>query len=581
MSRILAFSFALLFTANALGQSVSASLDRATTTVGESVNLSIVCTDFTPSSQPVLPSIPGLRFASAGTSRQFQFTNGKRTSSYTLNYQISPLKPGNYSISPIQVRYDTRLLRPKPLTLRVLPAGQRPQNDDGLSQYAFVRLLPSKTGAYVGEVIPVEIRLYYIDGVNVQMPELTADGFNVTAFPKHKASRMQKGNRIYQVLTFQTAATPLKAGQLELGPVKQSMVLRVRKRQSRSSPFNDPFDGFFDRYQQVSVELEAEAQSITVKPLPSEGQPAGFNGAVGRYTMQAKASPLEVTVGDPVTVNIQISGQGAIDSLNLPKLDWPSFKSYEPSVTTNKNNPLGLLGTRTFEQVVIPESNKITEVPRIEFSFFDPVTAQYRVLAKGPFPLKVNPSDEPIAPLVEGNTARETSEPDSPPQTDILTIQHHLGSLGQALPLVARPNFWLLQSIPLLLWLGALLWRRKTNVLANNPRLRRKRQVAERTRAGLAKLDNLAEQEETAEFHAELADLLREQLGLRLDIPAEGITADIVHSPAASNKLDEGTRSDIRKLFAASDQAAYARSQTTGELNANLALLKEVFSALK
>ena len=125
MSRILAFSFALLFTANALGQSVSASLDRATTTVGESVNLSIVCTDFTPSSQPVLPSIPGLRFASAGTSRQFQFTNGKRTSSYTLNYQISPLKPGNYSISPIQVRYDTRLLRPKPLTLRVLPAGQR------------------------------------------------------------------------------------------------------------------------------------------------------------------------------------------------------------------------------------------------------------------------------------------------------------------------------------------------------------------------------------------------------------------------------------------------------------------------
>ena len=98
------------------------------------------------------------------------------------------------------------------------------------------------------------------------------------------------------------------------------MVLRVRKRQSRRSPFNDPFDGFFDRYQQVSVDLEAEAQAITVKPLPSAGRPAGFNGAVGRYTMQAKASPLEVTVGDPVTVNIQLSGQGAIESLNLPKL---------------------------------------------------------------------------------------------------------------------------------------------------------------------------------------------------------------------------------------------------------------------
>ena len=280
MSRVVAFSFVWILAANALGQQVSSSLDRTTTSVGESVNLSIVCTDFSPSSQPVLPSIPGLRFTSAGTSRQFQFNNGKRTSSYTINYLVSPLKPGNYSISPIQVRHETRLLRLKPLTLRVLPAGQRPENEDGLSQYAFVRLLPGKTEAYVGEVIPVEIQLYYIDGVNVQLPELTADGFNVAAFPKHKASRMQKGNRIYQVLTFQTAATPLKAGELQLGPLKQSMVLRVRKRQSRRSPFNDPFDGFFDRYQQVSVELEAEAQSITVKPLPSANQPAGFNGAV-------------------------------------------------------------------------------------------------------------------------------------------------------------------------------------------------------------------------------------------------------------------------------------------------------------
>ena len=175
------------------------------------------------------------------------------------------------------------------------------------------------------------------------MPELIADGFNIAAFPKHKQTRMQKGNQIYQVLTFRTAATPLKAGKLQLGPVKQGMVLRVRQKQNRRSPFNNSFDGIFTRYQQVPVTLEAKAQTITVKPLPTANKPASFNGAVGRYTMQAKASPLEVTVGDPVTLNIQISGQGAIDSLNLPKLDWPSFKSYEPSVTTNKNNPLGLL----------------------------------------------------------------------------------------------------------------------------------------------------------------------------------------------------------------------------------------------
>lgn len=581
MNRTIAFSLMLLLAANALGQKVSASLDRSATSVGESVTLSITCTNFSPLSQPTLPSIPGLRLANAGTSRQFQLNNGGRTSSYTFNILITPLKPGNYSISSIQVRHKNRILKPKPLTLLVLPAGEKPKPDNNQLQNAYVRLLPTKTTAYVGEVIPVEIQLFFIDGVNVQMPELTADGFNIAAFPKHKQSRMQKGNQIYQVITFRTAATPVKAGELQLGPVKQSMVLRVRQKQNRRSPFNDPFDGFFNRYHQVPVNLEAKAQTITVKPLPNVNKPTSFNGAVGRYTMQAKASPLEVTVGDPVTVNIQISGQGAIESLNLPKLDWPGFKSYEPSVTTSRNNPLGLLGTRSFEQVVIPESDTIAEMPRIEFSFFDPATSQYRVLAMGPFPLKVNPSDKPVTPVVVGNKVQETREPDSPPQTDILTIKHQLGSLGQAMPLVARPNFWLLQSIPLLLWLGALAWRRKTNTLANNPRLRRQRQVAARTHAGLARLDDLAKREAAGEFHTELADLLREQIGLRLDIPAEGITGDIVHSPVALLQFSETIRDDIQKLFTASDHASYAGSQTTGALKTNLALLKEVFSALK
>ncbi len=571
----------MLLAANALGQKVSASLDRSATSIGESVTLSINCTNFSPSSQPMLPSIAGLRFSSAGTSRQFQLENGRRTSTYTYNILVMPLKAGNYSISPIQVRHKTRLLKPKPLTLLVLPAGEKPKPSNSQLQNAYVRLLPAKTTAYVGEVIPVEIQLFFIDGVNVQMPELTADGFNIAAFPKHKQSRTQRGNQIYQVLTFRTAATPVKAGELQLGPVKLSMVLRVRQKQNRRSPFNDPFDGFFNRYQQVPVNLEAKAQTITVKPLPNANKPASFNGAVGQYTMQAKASPLEMTVGDPVTVNIQISGQGAIESLNLSKLDWPGFKSYEPSVTTSENNPLGLLGTRRFEQVVIPESDTIAEMPRIEFSFFDPVTSQYRVLAKGPFPLKVNPSSKPVAPVIGGNTAQETEDPDSPPQTDILTIKHHLGSLGQAMPLIARPNFWLLQSIPLLLWIAALAWRRKTNALANNPRLRRERQVAKRIRSGIAKLDALANDGEVGEFHAEMADLLRKQIGVQLDIPAEGITGDIVHSHAAQKRLNEDTRDDIRKLFTASDQASFAGSQTTGEMKANLALLKELFYALK
>ena len=105
--------------------------------------------------------------------------------------------------------------------------------------------------------------------------------------------------------------------------------------------------------------------------------------------------------------------------------------------------------------------------------------------------------------------------------------------------------------------------------------------MAEQTRIGLAKLENWAESGEASLFHAELADMLREQIGLRLDIPAEGITGDIIHSSAAHREISEAHRDDIRRLFTASDQASYAGSQTTGELNTYLDLLKKLIHVLK
>ena len=81
------------------------------------------------------------------------------------------------------------------------------------------------------------------------------------------------------------------------------VVLKIRQNQRRRSPFNDPFEGLLTRYQDVPAKIEAKAQNITVRPLPTEGQPDNFNGAVGEFSMSAKASALEVTVGDPVTIH--------------------------------------------------------------------------------------------------------------------------------------------------------------------------------------------------------------------------------------------------------------------------------------
>jgi len=562
-------------------QRAVATLDRSTVAVGEGVGFSIACENFQPLRLPGLPAIPGLRISNSGSGRSFQLGGGQQISTLTYNFLITANKTGTYTIPGVSIQSNSDSFKTQPLKLRVV-AADSPDNKNQISDYAFIRLIPSKNKAYVGEPIPIEIQLFLQNG-RFNMPELTAEGFNLTEYPEPKSSRAQKGNAIYQVRTFQTAATPVKAGKLNIGPVKMDVVLKIRQNQRRRSPFNDPFEGLLTRYQDVPVKIEAKAQNITVKPLPTEGRPDNFNGAVGQFSMTAKASPLEVTVGDPVTINIELSGLGTIESLSLPKLELLGFKSYEPSISSKRTDPLGLTGIKAFEQVIIPENETIKEVPKIEITYFDPKTESYKILSQGPFPLKVNPSTKPNS--IPSTFMAETDSSDfadeKPKLSEILWIKYEEGTLSHATPFVIRPAFWLLQSIPLLFFIGALNWRRKKNAFANNPKLRRQLQVEQITSKTLAKLLKLAEENKALEFYIELATVLREHLGLKLDIPSEGITCDSIDEPLAQKSINAETRVILRRLFTSCDAASYAASQSTAELRECLNNLKKVISDLK
>ena len=581
MLRLFLIIFLLLHALSANAQRAVANLDRTTVAVGEGVGFSIACENFQPLRLPSLPTIPGLRISNSGSGRSFQLGGGQQISTLTYNFLITANKTGTYTIPEVSIQSNSGLFKTQPLKLRVVKADS-PDNKSQLSDYAFIRLIPSKDKAYVGEPIPIEIQLFLQNG-RFNMPELTAEGFNLREYPEPQSSRAQKGNAIYQVRTFQTVAIPVKAGNLKIGPVKMDVVLKIRQNQRRRSPFNDPFEGLLTRYQDVPAKIEAKAQNITVRPLPTEGQPDNFNGAVGEFSMSAKASALEVTVGDPVTINIELSGIGTIESLNFPKPEWPDFKSYEPTILSKKTDPLGLSGLKTFEQVIIPENETIKEIPSLKIPYFDPKAESYKVLSQGPFALKVNPSSKPDS--IQNTSIAETDSSDleneKPQLVDILWIKYDAGTLGNSTPFVLRPVFWLLQSIPLLFLMGTLILRHKRNLFANNPKLRRQLQVEQITSKTLTKLVILIEENKALEFHIELATVLREQLGLKLDIPSEGITCDSINEPLAKKNIKPETREIFRKLFTSCDAASYAASQSTTELRQYISDLEKVISDLK
>ena len=86
----------------------------------------------------------------------------------------------------------------------------------------------------------------------------------------------------------------------------------------------------------------------------------------------------------------------------------------------------------------------------------------------------------------------------------------------------AHLEFVALQSLPVAAFLAAFMWRRRTDNLANNPRLRRQRAVAQVVAVGLDDLEKFAADNKPDEFFALLFRLLQEQIGRTARLPGHG-----------------------------------------------------------
>ncbi|MGA3285082.1 MAG: BatD family protein [Verrucomicrobiota bacterium] len=370
---------------------------------------------------------------------------------------------------------------------------------------------------------------------------------------------------------------------MNLGPFTARMTVVLPSSQPQD-PFFRQFgfrSPFFDGGEQKQVSLATDSIEVQSLPLPTEGRPADFNGAVGHYTMTVNAGPMNVTVGDPITVRIQISGRGALDALTPPNQpEWHDFKVYPPVSKMETSDQLGLEGTKTFEEIVTPQNTDVHQLPQFSFSFFDPEDGNYHTLTQLSEQLAVHPAGMAPVPTIATAKTAGAENPPSPP--DILPIKEDFGALAPAAsPLVTRPAFLALQGLPVLAWLAAFGWRKRTDNLANNPRLRRRRQVAQLVHDGLGDLRRLAVENNSDEFFATLFRLLQEQLGERLDCPASSITESVVDERVASHGVSDATLHGLRELFQLCNQARYAPVRGSSELNSAVAQFEKVIGELQ
>lgn len=574
---------AWVLTQPALGVTFTAALERDSITLGESVGFSLTFDGAQPEGTPNIPAVAGLQITYNGPSSQFSFVNGQVSSKVTHNFTVTPRQVGDYTIPALNVTVGGEKLATQPARLKVLkPGAPPPEAVAAGTQPAFLKLQLPKTNVYFGEVIAGEIQIYLRDGVQgisqFQFTGTPAEGFSVGKMAETQRRRVQIGNAIYTVIPIAAVFTPNKTGPLTIGPITASLVVELPAANGRRrDAFMDPF-GMFNNNERKQLSLVADVETVQCLPLPVESKPADFNGAVGNYSMTVSVGPTNVAAGDPITVRVQIAGRGQLDAINWPEqTGWNNFKAYPPTTKVETTDPLGLQGTKTFEQIISPENPEISELPAFSFSFFDADANRYRTLTHPATKLVVRPGAAVVAPTVAATS--KTAPETTPPQQDIVPIKQHLGAVTKvASSRILSPTHLVLNLTPVIAFAGLVVWRKRKDALANNPRLRRQLQVEAVIRSGLLRLGELASQNKSDDFFAELMHLLQEKLGERLDLPASAITEAVIGEKLRPRGIPDSTLDDLHELFQATNLARYAPVKSSQEL---AAIIPKLTNALR
>ena len=282
---------------------VTAVLSNSEAVVDQMVELQIKVSGPGDARPPEEISVDGLEIHATGTSRQFEIRNFMTNSSVTYNYTILPLKAGRFTISPQTIYTGGKLLRTPELILNVADADSpgrsstsRPAQDTrpgNASKLVFAELIVPKKTAFVGEIVPVQIRLGFDPRTHprlIDLPEITGQGFTAHKLQQSGENRETISGRTYDVVTFKTAIAAARAGNFEIGPVKaKAQVLTPRRPSSPRSrspfdlfnlddPFSDPFfsDPFGEVGERREIEINSEPVAFDVKPLP-QNAPANFS----------------------------------------------------------------------------------------------------------------------------------------------------------------------------------------------------------------------------------------------------------------------------------------------------------------
>lgn len=363
---------------------IEISLDPSPIVAGEVASLSIK-SDEGVAEVVDMPDIPNIQWLNkTRTGSNVMVINGKRFDISTYSFIVE--KPGKISLPPFKIRHNGEVIetQPKEITAR---SGALSEIDKYICVEPKFNL---KGKVYTGQSVQLDVFLFKaldIDAIPTSYPQISLDNVlfdnfssknkeneRFATYPYYPPEKVERDGVAYVKTCFMTSFRAMAPGKIK-GMISIPMDITVPDNSTSRHSFIDSSlfsgsmfdDPFFNRNKHLSRLVSASIPELDILPLPKEPGNSSFLGLFGKWDCNITASPDKLIEGETLTIKVDISGYGSLETLKAPELNVTGFTSYKPEV--DKHQPVDLSGEKskaTITYLLIP---KQVGKPEVSFSF--------------------------------------------------------------------------------------------------------------------------------------------------------------------------------------------------------------------
>lgn len=467
--------------------------------------------------------------------------------SIRYGFECVSTKKGKVEVGPFKVSVGDQEVEIKPI---VFEFGEVPADPN-----MTVNLKLPTSRIYVGQRVPVEVEWAIYGESNNEVnhafnrleirsgffdmfeftdtPRTRRDQLTLTIATKQGAAELVADQKIeerdgknFLVVTAKRSFTPDKSGVFD--------DIQLLCNSQRATQFRNAGFAFSSRYEPVNPKPISAASTplrLEVLPIPTAGRPAGFGGAVGEsFSVQAATNRSVVRVGDPISLDLTVSGVGNLTEVSIPLtgdgaiLDREAFDVPAEPPTGNV-----AAGTKQFKIPIRVTDESIMEIPPIPLSWFNPVKEEFETTYTKPIALQVKEAqmlDNSAIVSTQPTNSEQPRQPEERTSSSKIAVQLSAANLAietdPTVLLAATGVFhfgtlhWLFYAASVTLILTALVYRK---IASKDPERSQSKSLSRQTNAQI----DSALSAEPVQGLTEIAEALRKWIAENPNSPRDSL----------------------------------------------------------